>query len=155
MSTCPLCGSRKGKRHCMAHAARVCSLCCGTSREPTACHGCAFFKAPVRRYNTLPRYSTQEMVDTTYLQQIAFPVEAAVCSLDRNRQFVLHDAQAIEIFEVLLDHYAFEDSPETVASRIAALGCASVVELVERELRSYDRATIDKVLATVRFVACR
>ncbi|MFH1176977.1 MAG: hypothetical protein V1750_06180 [Acidobacteriota bacterium] len=86
--------------------------------------------------------------------EISFPIEAAVCSLDRERQFALQDAQAIEVFEVLLDLYAFADSPDTVSPRVAALGCCSVVELVERELRSHDRATVAKVIAAVRFVAC-
>lgn len=155
MSKCPVCGRRKGKRQCRAHGALVCSLCCGTSREPGACHGCAFFKAPERRYDGLPRYSTQQMEDSTELQEISFPAEAAVCSLDRERQFTLKDAQAIAIFEVLLDLYAFGDSRETVAPRIAALDCGSVVDLVERELRPCDRATIARVIAAVRFVARR
>ena len=89
------------------------------------------------------------------LQKIAFPVEAAVCTLDREHQFKLQDAQAIEIFEVLLDIYAFGESRETVSPRIGALQCGSVLDLVERELRPYDRATIAKVLATIRYVARR
>jgi hypothetical protein len=103
----------------------------------------------------LPRYSTQQMEDSTELQGISFPVEAGVCLLDRERQFALQDAQAIAIFEILLDLYAFGDTREAVAPRIAALDCSSVVDLVERELRPYDRATIAKVIAAVRFVACR
>jgi hypothetical protein len=95
------------------------------------------------------------MADSAELQRISFPVEAAVCSLDREREFEMTDAQAIEVFEVLLDRYAFEDSPETIAPRVASLGCRSVVDLVERELCSDDRATIAKVIAAVRFVACR
>ena len=155
MSKCPVCGSRKGKRQCQAHDGLVCSFCCGTSREPTACCGCAFYKAPQRRYGDLPRYSTQEMEDSTELQEISFPVEAGVCLLDRERQFALQDTQAIAIFELLLDLYAFGDSRETVALRIAALDCGSLVDLVERELRTYDRAIAAKVIAAVRFLACR
>ena len=67
MSKCPVCGSRKGKRQCQVHGALVCSLCCGSSRAPTACRGCDYFKAPERRYGDLPRYSTQEMEDSTEL----------------------------------------------------------------------------------------
>ncbi len=155
MSKCPVCGSRKGKRQCQVHAALVCSLCCGTSRAPTACHGCSYFKAPERRYGDLPRYSTQEMENSTELQDISFPVEAGVCRLDRDRQFGMQDTQAIAIFELLLDLYAFGDARETLAPRIAALDCGSVVDLVERDLRPHDRATVAKVIAAVRFVACR
>ena len=155
MSKCPVCASRKGKRPCPAHGAPVCSRCCETSREATACAGCSFFKPPERRYGDLPRCSTQEMEGSTELQAIAFPVEAAVCLLDRRRHFALQDAQAIAIFELLLDLYAFGDSRETAAARVAALDCGSVVDLVERELRACDRATVAKVIAAARFVACR
>lgn len=155
MSTCPSCNSRKGKRPCQARSAPVCSQCCGTSREPTACAGCAFYKAPSRKYDSLPRFSAGEMEDSTKLQEIAFPVEAAVCSLDRQRGFKLTDAQAIEVLEVLLDLYEFGDSMEVAAARIRALDCQSVVDLVQRELQPFDRPTIAKVLATTRFVARR
>ncbi|MBI2895532.1 MAG: hypothetical protein HYY06_18390 [Deltaproteobacteria bacterium] len=155
MGKCPLCGSRKAKRQCNARAAPICPLCCGTSREPAACEGCTFFRAPARRYDTLPRCPTQEMDGSTHLQQIAFPAEAAVCSLDRDHEFALRDAQAIAIFELLLDLYAFGDSRESLASPIHTLQCGSVLDIVERELRPYDPATIARVLATVRFVACR
>ncbi len=155
MSKCPVCGSRRGKRQCQARGALVCSLCCGTSRAPTACHGCSFYRAPERRYGDWPRYSTAEMEGSTELQKISFPVEAAVCLLDRERRFALQDTQAIAIFELLLDLYAFGDSRDTVASRIVALDCGGVVDLVERELRPHDRATVAKVIATVRFVAHR
>ena len=67
----------------------------------------------------------------------------------------VRDVHAIAIFELLLDHYAFGNSRETVAPRIAAVDCGSVVDLVERELRTYDHATIAKVIAAVRFGAWR
>lgn len=155
MSKCPVCKSRKGKRQCRVHGALLCSSCCGTSREPNACDGCAFFKPPLRRYDGLPRYSAADMEASIDLQKTSFPVEAAVCSLDRDRGFTMRDAQAIEIFEILLDLYAFGDSRETAAPRIAALDCRSVIDLVDGELRPYDRSTIAKVLATVRYTACR
>jgi hypothetical protein len=155
MSKCPVCGSRKGKRQCPAHGALLCSLCCGTSRQPTACAGCSFYKAPERRYDGLPRYSPREMDQSTELQEISFPIEAGLCSLDRERHFTMQDAQAIAVFELLLDLYAFGDTRETLAPRIAALECGRVVDLVDRELRGFDRATIIKVLGAVRFVACR
>ena len=81
----------------------MCSLCCGTSRAPTACHGCGYFKAPERPYGALPRYSTHEIGDSTELRDISFPVEATgVCRLDRDRHFAMQDAQAIAIFELPL-----------------------------------------------------
>jgi hypothetical protein len=95
------------------------------------------------------------MEDSTELQEMSFPVEAGVCLLDRERQFAMRDAEAITVFEILLDIYAFGDSRESLAPRIAALDCGVVVDLVEREVGSRDRATLAKVIATVRFVAGR
>jgi hypothetical protein len=155
MSKCVVCGSRKGKRQCQVRGVLLCSLCCGTTRAPTVCHGCAYFKAPERRYCDLPRYSPREMEDSTELQEISFPVEAGVCLLDREQQFGMLDAHAISIFELLLDLYAFGDSRESLEPKIAAVDCGGVVNLVERELQPYDRATVAKVIAAVRFVACR
>jgi hypothetical protein len=154
-TTCPICTSRKGKRPCKAHGAPVCSACCGTSRSPEACAGCSFFKTPARKYDSLPRFSTQQMEGSELLGEISFPVEAAMCSLDRERRFTMRDAEAIEIVEVLLDLYAFGDSPKAVAPRVAALGCQSVVDLVQRELARQDREVVAKVLGAVRFVARR
>jgi len=42
MGLCPLCGRRKGKRHCPAKGAHICAHCCGTKRLvevdcPTGC----------------------------------------------------------------------------------------------------------------------
>jgi hypothetical protein len=89
------------------------------------------------------------------LQKIAFPVEAAVCTLDRERRFELQDVQVVEIFEILLDIYAFGGLRETVSPRVDALHCGSVLDLVDRELRPCDRAIIAGVLGTIRHVACR
>jgi hypothetical protein len=95
------------------------------------------------------------MEGSTLLQEISFPIEAGVCRLDRERRFAMTDAQAIAIFELLLDLYAFGDARETLSPRIAELDCGDVVDLLERELQRHDRAIVAKVLGAVRFVACR
>ena len=155
MAKCPVCNVSKGKRNCRIREAWVCPQCCATNRDAEKCGDCGFFKPPSRDYNHLPRYNTGEMEDSDERQQISFPIEAAVCSLDREREFKLRDSQAIAIFELLLDIYAFGDSKEKLANRIDELGCASVVELVEKELRAVDRGEIVKVLGAVHFVARR
>jgi hypothetical protein len=33
VAACPLCGQRKGKRHCPAKGTLICSVCCGTKRQ--------------------------------------------------------------------------------------------------------------------------
>jgi hypothetical protein len=108
----------------------------------------------VRHYDDLPRFSTREMQEPT-LQDVARPVEAAVCYVDQERGFRLTDAQAIQIFELLLDVYVFGDSRESVSARSRELGCDCVLDAVADELRSHDSSDVAKVLVTVRRMACR
>ncbi|MFB3905371.1 MAG: hypothetical protein ACE15E_18135 [Acidobacteriota bacterium] len=155
MAKCSVCGLRKGKRPCCLCAYLVCPLCCASIRQESKCGTCAFYQPPQRNYSDLPRYSTAEMEDSEHLQEIAFPIESAVCSLDRTCGFKLTDAEAIEIFELLLDLYAFGDREEAVSARTCSLGCQEVIDLLRRELRTFDRDEIVKVLGVVRFVAKR
>ena len=155
MAKCLVCKDRKGKRQCRARSAPICSPCCGTIRSAEACGDCGFFKPPSRKYDHLPRYSTQEMHDSERLQRMSFPVEAAVCLADRERGYAMTDQQAIAMFELLLDLYAFGDTRESLADRIRELGCEKVLEIVERELAGQPRDDIAKVLGTARFTACR
>ena len=153
MAKCSLCG-RKGKRTCQAHPASICPQCCGQVRKLGVCDGCSYYQGPLRRYDDLPRFSTHEMQDLT-LQDVARPIEAAVCYVDREHGFRLTDAQAIQIFELLLDVYVFGDSRESVSARSRELGCDYVLDAVADELRSHDSTDVAKVLVTVRRMACR
>ena len=155
MAKCPVCADRKGKRQCRVRSALVCPVCCGTIRTVEACGDCGFFKPPTRDYDHLPRYSTTEMHDSERLQRLSFPVEAAVCLADRERGYSMTDQQAIAMFELLLDLYAFGDTKESLADRIRELGCEKVMEIVERELAGQPRDDIAKVLGTARFTASR
>jgi hypothetical protein len=89
------------------------------------------------------------------LLMIAYPIESGVCAIDRERQLALRDADAIAIFELLLDRWAFGDAPEALAPRIATLGCGALFDRAERELAGRDREVVAKVLAAVHFVASR
>jgi hypothetical protein len=155
MARCSACNDRRGKRQCRARAAVICAPCCAAIRSAEACGDCGFFKPPTRGYDHLPRHSTREMKESDRLKSISFPIEAAVCLLDRERGYTLTDDQAIAVFEVLLDLYAFGDTKETLADRIRELGCGKVVEIVERELAGEPHEDIARILATVRFTACR
>jgi hypothetical protein len=155
MSKCALCGSRKGKRLCRVRLGSVCPICCGEARQPETCGDCEFYRPPVRNYGALPRHSTERMGDSTELQGISYPVEAAICSLDRERDYQMQDAQAIVILELLLDFYAFADSEDAVSAKAHELGCEKVVEAVRSKMRGFDHAVVAKVIATARFTACR
>jgi len=155
MSQCIVCGSRKGKRQCPAKGALICSPCCGEIRAPAPCSGCGYWRPDERHYGNLPRFAPRDIEQSSKLRSIAFAVEAGVCALDRRRDYAMDDAQAIAIFDVLLDLWAFGDAREAVAAKIAALDCGALVDELERELQSSDRATVAKVMAIVRFTACR
>jgi hypothetical protein len=96
-----------------------------------------------------------ELRDSERLQRISFPVEAAVCLVDRERGYAMTDRQAIAMFELLLDIYAFGDTKESLADRIRELGCEKVIEIAGRELAGQPRDEIVRVLATTRFTARR
>ncbi|MBI5491252.1 MAG: hypothetical protein HY905_28230 [Deltaproteobacteria bacterium] len=155
MSKCPICNERKGKRQCRVRNAPICSPCCAAIRARESCRDCGFYVAPTRDYDRLPRYSTREMEDVEGLEAMSFPIEASVCLVDRERGYTLSDEQAIAMFELLLDIYAFGGTRQLLADRIHALGCEEVVEIVERELAGRPRDEIAKVLGAVRFVARR
>jgi hypothetical protein len=155
MSKCARCGERKGKRLCKVRSALICPVCCGEAREAEACAGCEFYRPPVRNYGALPRRSTHDVSESEGLQGISFSVEAAVCRLDDERDRKMTDAQAIEIFDLLLDLYAFADPAEVVLAKARALGCETVIDSVRSKLRGLDHAAVAQVIATVRFTACR
>lgn len=71
------------------------------------CGDCTFYQPPARDYHNLPRYSLSDMAASKRLQQISFPIESGICEIDRSLDFELRDSQVIEIFELLLDRYAF------------------------------------------------
>ena len=155
MIKCAICGTQKGKRLCRLRPGLICPVCCGEARQPDACGDCEFYRPPVRSYGALPRHSAERMSDSTDLQGICYPVEAAICSLDRERDCQMRDAQAIAILELLLDFYAFADPEDTVIAKARALGCEEVLEAVRSKLRGLDHAPVAKVIATARFTACR
>ena len=155
MAKCVECSKRKAKRLCSVRDGWICSQCCGTLREADTCGDCTFYKPPARDYDSLPRCSTADMEASDRLLQIAYPIEGGLCALDRSLDFGLNDAQAIEIIELLLDLYAFDDSLESLADRIQPLGCESLLKRIQRELIAFPREDIAKVLGAVRFVARR
>jgi len=94
MAKCPVCSERKAKRACRVVSGYICSLCCGTTRSSDKCGDCIFFKPPMRDYDHMPRFHPGEMDASDYLQAISFPIEAAVCSLDREQNFTMKDDEA-------------------------------------------------------------
>jgi hypothetical protein len=94
------------------------------------------------------------MQDPT-LQGVARPIEAALCHVDQEQGFRLTDAQAIQIFELLLDVHVFGDSRESVSGRSRELGCDYVLDAVADALHLHDPTDVAKVLVTVRRMACR
>ena len=112
MAKCPMCNSKKGKRVCkLVEDQKVCSLCCGTTRN-SECIGCEHYKSPLesRKYNTVPKYSTQEMELSLTLQGYSNEIEGLFCKIDKEYDFTLQDEFALDIYKLLMDKYYFKDS---------------------------------------------
>ncbi|MCH7943885.1 MAG: hypothetical protein IIB67_11740, partial [Proteobacteria bacterium] len=103
----------------------------------------------MRKYSHLPRYSTMELDASEHLQKVSFPIESAICSLDRELGYTLTDVEVIEIIELLADIYVYKDTKEKLSEKIDRLNCRGVVELVENELRRFVADDIGKVLGSV------
>jgi hypothetical protein len=155
MAKCPICNGSKGKRACHLHSAPICSKCCGSLRQATTCEGCGFYKPPVRKYEHVERFSPDEFDMMEDLHEIGFPIESALCALDRERGFSMSDREAIRILEVLIDKYVFKDEEEWLRSKIDELGCASVVEAADTVLTAFVFQDFIKVLGLLRHVAVR
>jgi len=88
-------------------------------------------------------------------QRLSLPAERALCTLDQQRDHEMRDAQAVELLELLLDRYAFGDSPEALATRASQLGCDDLLDAVHRELASEPPDQVAQAIALVRHTARR
>jgi hypothetical protein len=110
----------------------------------------------VRKYEHIERFSPDEFdMMGDHLHEIGFPIESALCALDRDRGFSMSDRDAITILELLIDKYIFEDDEELLWSRIDELGCANVVDAADTVLTACDFQDFKKVLGLLRHVAVR
>ena len=112
MAKCPMCNSKKGKRVCkLVENQKVCSLCCGTTRN-SECIGCEHYKSPLesRKYTIVPKYSPQDMEASFSLQGYSNDIETVLCNIDKEHNLELKDDVALSIYKLLMDKYYFKDS---------------------------------------------
>jgi hypothetical protein len=158
MSKCFVCNSKKGKRPCLLSEIPICTLCCGQTRKKEVCEGCSFYSDPVeekRKYNSAPTFSTQQMADNFRLQDQANVIEAALCKFDYANSFNLQDEVAIQILELLLDKYFFQDEAPRCSDRLILEGVNSVVIDIKNNLASISGETLVKILSVIYTVAKR
>ena len=148
MAKCPLCGQRKGKRKCQAFEAFICSPCCGTNRNHEQCRGCLyFFDVPKRNYKDIPRYSTQEMADSSELEQRASVIEAALALIDQNQG--LRDENIKSLLERLFDTYHFQDQEILFDSDQDREHYQTLSSNIETKLKKIPNEEKVKILAAI------
>ena len=155
MAKCPICNARKGKRKCQVVSGDlVCSLCCGTSRQPETCSGCGYYQPPKRDYNALERYSPEQMDRNPALQSVSLVIERAIGTYDNMIEGQLKDDEAIIIYELLIDRYHFGDEMLRKSSGIEIDGAGFVNAAIQKH-GDIESKTLVKILAVLRQVAKR
>ena len=155
MAKCPICNSKKGKRHCLISESPICSLCCGEKRKPELCVECGYYQKPKRKYNEVPAYSTADMDGNAELESYGNAIEGALCAYDIDKENILKDSDVIKIIELLIDMHHFKDQQIDVANQLILNGVNYVEEAIEKDLYDVDNEIIVKTLGVIRFVAKR
>jgi len=155
MAKCSLCNSRKGKRRCLVSDTMICSLCCGESRSEDMCAGCSYYQKPKRKYNEIPRFTTDEMQIDAQLSDYSNVIEGALCAYDIELENKLKDKDAIKILELLLDKYHFLDEKIQIDEPLLISGFDSVDKSIIKDLPNIKKEILVKTLSVIRFVANR
>ncbi len=155
MAKCPMCNSKKGKRVCkLVENQKVCSLCCGTTRD-VECVGCEHYKSPLesRKYTIVPKYSTQDMESSMNLQGYSNEIESALCKIDQEHDLKLKDELALNIYKLLMDKYYFKDKEFLFQSEMVEDGFELLVDVIK--YNDIEEETLIKVLGVLYFIAHR
>jgi len=155
MAKCPICNSRKGKRQCLIAGRPVCSLCCGTTRNPDYCSECGFYQEPKRKYIDVPSYTTSQMDNNMEIQSYAHTIEGALCMYDIEINKNLKDSDAIKMIELLIDKYHFGDQDFNTDNQIIANGVSYIDDAIKNDLTDQSNEVIVKILAVIWFVSNR
>ena len=149
MAKCTICNSRKGKRICKATDTFICSLCCGSSRNPDKCTDCSFYSQldKSKNYNKVPFFEIREMDGNLQLRNISEIIERELCRFDKG--YIIDDEMAIRIIERLLDKYHFQEYPAIFENNFEKVGFVSVKNLIEKNLREIPDEVITKVLGAI------
>jgi hypothetical protein len=149
MAKCTICNSRKGKRFCKATDTFICSLCCGSSRNPDKCADCSIFSQldKSKNYSKVPYFEVREMGSNIQLKNISEIIERELCRFDKG--YSIDDVTAIRIIERLLDKYHFRESPIVFENNFEKVGFVSVRNLIEKNLREISAEVLTKVLGAI------
>ncbi len=155
MAKCPMCHSKKGKRVCkLVDNQKVCSLCCGTTRDEK-CIGCEHYRTPLesRKYTIVPKYSTQDMESNMSLQDYSNEIESVLCNIDREYDFELKDEFALNIYKLLMDKYYFKDQELLFQSDMLENTFTLLVDVIE--YNDIENETLIKILGVLYFISNR
>ena len=155
MAKCPMCNSKKGKRVCkLVENQKVCSLCCGTTRN-SECIGCEHYKSPLesRKYTVVPKYSPQDMEASFSLQGYSNDIETVLCNIDKEHNLELKDDVALSIYKLLMDKYYFKDSEFIFSSELIKDSFWRLVNVIEQ--MNIEEETLIKTLGVLYFIAKR
>ncbi len=157
MAKCSACNSRKGKRKCQLVEGMICSLCCGQTRRKEACEGCVFYRdiVPRKNYNEIPKYSPQNMENSSHLQDYSNAIEGSLCAFDNETGNQIKDEVAIRIIELVLDKYYFKEEILDFSNKTIEQGFYKVKDVLETDLSHLPDKELVKILAVIRFVAKR
>ena len=155
MAKCPMCNSKKGKRVCkLVENQKVCSLCCGTTRD-TNCIGCEHYKTPQesRKYTVVPKYSIQDIESSLTLQGYSNEIESMLCKIDKEHDLELKDEFALNIYKLLIDKYYFQDKIFTFKSELLKDTFELLVDVIE--YNDIEEETLIKLLGVLYFISNR
>jgi len=149
MAKCTICNSRKGKRICKATDTFICSLCCGSSRNPDKCANCSFYSQldKSKNYNKVPYFEILEMKNNFQCIDISVLIENDLCNFDEEND--IDDETAKRILERLLDKYHFQESSIVFNNGLEEAGFAMVNDHIEKNFQEISSVVITKVLGAI------
>lgn len=158
MAKCSVCNTRKGKRQCNREKGWICSECCGGIRQVEHCQGCGYYRQsrPKRHYADIPRFSTEEMESDFRLQSYADSIEGALCFWDHSHERSLRDESMLNIVEMLIDKYFYDDSEtSSIDDALLREGYDIVGRAISEDMADVPLDTLVKILGVIHFVARR
>lgn len=155
MAKCPICKTKKGKRHCQIPNELICSLCCGNTRKVDLCFECTFYQKPKRNYNEVPSYKVSDMDGNSELEDYGDVIEGALCTYDHENNYCLSDKDVIRMVELLIDRYYFKDQKIDSIDELILNGFNLVVNAIKKDMPTIEPDVLVKILGVIRFVARR
>lgn len=121
------------------------------------CDGCSYFKdaKSTRNYRKVPYFPLSQISNVFSLQDDANAIESAICEFDEEQNNSLNDDAIVNILELLLNRFHFEDENLVFANELAESGFVSVERAIKEDLSTKPTDEIVKLLGTIYRSALR